>query len=80
VWLAQALMFRGGGMTPWLGTAVVVQSFLGSLFLAYLTDFTTGWITVWAVGVLGGMVLAGRDAARRQGEPPAGAGSPAPPR
>ena len=39
--------------------AVVVQAVISSLFNTSLFDFTAGWIYVWGVGVLGGMVLRG---------------------
>jgi O-antigen ligase len=55
MWIAQIVSFRGSGLAAWLGMAVVAQSIVGSLFLAYLTTFSTGWIYAFGVGVLGGM-------------------------
>jgi O-antigen ligase len=55
LWIAQLVLFRGGGFAAWLGQAIVVQSIVGSLFLSYLLDFSHGWIYVLGVGVLGGM-------------------------
>jgi O-antigen ligase len=67
MWIAHVLLFWRGGLAAWLGMAVVVNSIVGSLFLSYLTDFSTGWIYVLAVGVLGGMV---EKEARRSVEAP----------
>jgi O-antigen ligase len=58
LWLAQILMFRGGGLPGWLGMGVVAHGIVGSIFLSYLFDFTTGWMYAFGVGVLGGMALA----------------------
>jgi O-antigen ligase len=60
LWFAQISLFRGGGLAAWLGTGLVVQGIVGSLFLSYLFDFTTGWIYAFAVGVLGGVTLGAR--------------------
>jgi len=56
MWIAHWLVFRGGGLVPWLGQAVVLQAVVGSLFLSFLLEFSHGWIYVFGVGVLGGMV------------------------
>jgi O-antigen ligase len=55
MWMAHVLMFSGGGVANWLGQALVIQTVIGSLFLSYLFDFSTGWIYAFGVGVLGGM-------------------------
>ena len=60
MWIAHILLFRGNGLAAWLGMAPVAQGIVGSLFLSYLFDFTTGWIYMFGVGVLGGMALAQR--------------------
>lgn len=67
MWMAQARMFRGGGLVAWMGQALVLQTIVGSLFLSYLLDFSTGWIYVLGVGVLGGM--AARDGAAAHAPP-----------
>ena len=36
---------------------MVVQNIVSSLFNSSLFDFTHGWVYVWGVGVLGGMML-----------------------
>ncbi|MFL5047228.1 MAG: O-antigen ligase family protein [Xanthobacteraceae bacterium] len=55
MWIAHLLMFRGTGLAAWLGQGVVTQTIVGALFLSYLLDFSSGWLYVFGVGVLGGM-------------------------
>jgi len=38
-----------------------VQNVVSSLFNSHLFDFTSGWLYVFGVGVIGGMVLRQRD-------------------
>jgi len=57
VWLSHLLLFRGGGLVAWLGTGIVVQNIVMGLFNSYLFEFTLGWLYVFGVGVLGGMML-----------------------
>jgi O-antigen ligase len=74
MWIAHLLLFRGGGLTAWFGTIVVVENIVSSPFNSHLFDFTAGWLYVFGVGVIGGMVLrqrasaptSGRDAAMRR--------------
>jgi hypothetical protein len=68
LWFAQILLFHRSGLPGWLGMGVVAQAFVGSLFLSFLFDFTTGWIYVFGVGVLGGMALARKHPAPPRGE------------
>jgi O-antigen ligase len=63
LWIAQVLKFWRGGLTAWLGMGLVVQAIIGSLVLSFVTDFSTGWIYVLGVGVLGGMIERERDMA-----------------
>ena len=67
MWFAHLLLFRGDGLVPWLGTALVVQNIVGGLFNTSLLEFTFGWIYIFGVGVLGGMML-GRPVQRRGSE------------
>ena len=60
MWLAHLMLFRGDGLVPWLGTALVVQNIVGGLFNASLLEFTFGWIYIFGVGVFGGMMLRAR--------------------
>lgn len=65
MWIAHGLLFCASGLAAWLGLAVVMQNIVGSLFLSYLFDFTTGWTYVFGVGVLGGMILSQKARAER---------------
>lgn len=56
MWASHLLLFRGHGIVPWLGTILVLQNMLSSLFNSHLFDFTQGWIYVFGVGVLGGLM------------------------
>jgi len=38
-----------------------VQNIVSSLFNSHLFDFTSGWLYVFGVGVVGGMVLRQKD-------------------
>ena len=61
MWFAHILLFRGDGLVAWVGTALVVQNIVAGLFNASLVEFTHGWMYIFGVGVLGGMMLrAGR--------------------
>jgi O-antigen ligase len=61
MWLAHFRLFFSSSLTAWAGTVVVVQNVVSSLFNSHLFDFTEGWIYVFGVGVIGGMVLRERD-------------------
>jgi len=63
MWLAHFALFLGNRLTDWLGMVVVVQNVISSLFNSSLFDFSEGWLYVFGVGVVGGMVLRVRDAA-----------------
>ena len=57
MWLAHMLLFRGGGLTAWIGMALVVQNIIAGLFNSSLVEFTHGWMYIFGVGVLGGAML-----------------------
>ena len=57
MWIAHFLLFRGEGAAAWLGTVVVVENIVSSTAHSHLFDFNSGWLYVFGVGVLGGMVL-----------------------
>ena len=57
MWVAHLALFRGGGLIAWTGLVVVVQNVVSSLFNSHLFDFNQGWLYVFGVGVLGGIVL-----------------------
>jgi O-antigen ligase len=57
MWVSHLLLFRGEGLVAWIGSLVVVQNMLTSLFNSHLVDFHAGWMYVLGVGVAGGMML-----------------------
>jgi O-antigen ligase len=57
MWLSHLLLFRGDGLTAWIGLMVVAQNFFSSLFNSHIFDFSEGWMYVLGVGVAGGMML-----------------------
>jgi O-antigen ligase len=57
MWLSHLLLFRGDGLTAWIGLMVVVQNFFTSLFNSHIFDFNEGWMYVLGVGIAGGMLL-----------------------
>jgi O-antigen ligase len=63
MWIAHFMLFRGGGLIAWIGMVVVVENAVSSLFNSHLFDFTSGWLYVFGVGVVGGIVLRERDCA-----------------
>ena len=56
MWTAHFWLFRGSELAAWIGSVLVIQSMIGGLFTASLNDFTEGWLYVFSVGVLGGIV------------------------
>lgn len=62
MWLSHLLLFRGAGLVAWIGFGLVVHSIVSCLFNSFLFEFTLGWLYVFGVGVLGGMVLRARNA------------------
>jgi O-antigen ligase len=56
MWSAHLLLFRASDLLSWFGLIVVLQNIISSCFNSNLFDFTQGWLYVFAVGVLGGMV------------------------
>jgi O-antigen ligase len=63
MWIAHFMLFRGAGLTAWIGTVVVTNNVVSSLFNSHLFDFTQAWLYIFGVGVAGGMVLRDRDRA-----------------
>ena len=57
MWTAHYLLFRTAGWVAWAGTVVVVENIVSSLAHSHLFDFMHGWLYVFSVGVVGGMVL-----------------------
>jgi O-antigen ligase len=56
MWLAHFLLFRATGLTAWMGTVVVIQNVVSSLSSSHLFDFVHGWLYVFGIGILGGMM------------------------
>jgi O-antigen ligase len=64
MWFSHAALFRGGEPAEWIGSVIVVQNVVGSLFNSHLFDFVEGWTYVWGVGVVGRLVLRARSFAQ----------------
>jgi O-antigen ligase len=62
MWMAHFLLFTGNGLMSLIGALVVAQNVASSVFDLYLFAFVPGWLYVFGVGVVGGMVLRQRDA------------------
>jgi hypothetical protein len=60
MWIAHLLLFRGNSIAAWFGLLVVVEDIVFSSVHSHLFDFTSGWLYVFGVGVLGGKVLRDR--------------------
>jgi O-antigen ligase len=67
MWIAHLLLFRGPGLTAWIGAGLVLQNVVASLFDSQIFYFTPGWLYVFGVGVLGGMTLREGDTTVRAG-------------
>jgi O-antigen ligase len=65
MWIAHFMLFRGSGLTAWIGIVIVTQNVVSSLVNSHLFDFTQSWLYVFGVGVAGGMAL--RERERRAG-------------
>ena len=58
MWISHArLMFSLPGMEGWVGSLLVIQNIISSLFNSHLFDFTQGWTYVFGVGIIGGVAL-----------------------
>ena len=56
MWASHLFLFRAASFTAWVGTVVVVENILSSFAHSHLSDFMHGWLYVFGVGVVGGMV------------------------
>jgi hypothetical protein len=56
MWIAHYFLFHTAGWT-WVGTVVVVENVISWLAHSDLFDFAHGWLYVFSVGVVGGMML-----------------------
>ena len=58
MWISHArLMFSLPGLQGWVGSLLVIQNIISSLFNSHLFDFTQGWTYVFGVGIIGGVAL-----------------------
>jgi hypothetical protein len=57
MWHSQLFFFRHSGAVMWVGTVLVVQNVVGSLFNSLIFDFTEGWLYIIGVGVTAGVAL-----------------------
>ena len=57
MWVAHFLLFNGNGLMALIGAIVVAHNVVSSFFDLYLFAFVPGWLYVFGVGVIGGMVL-----------------------
>ena len=57
MWAAHFALFLRAGLIAWFGLVMVLQNVVTSLFNSHLFDYFHGWLYVFGVGVLGGMVL-----------------------
>jgi O-antigen ligase len=59
MWIAHfGLFLRGAGLAAWIGLVVVAQNVLGGLFNTHLFDFVQGWLYIFGVGIMGGVMFA----------------------
>jgi len=66
MWAAHLALLRSPGAIAWIGTTVVLQNIVSSLFNTHLFDFFHGWPYVFGFGVIGGMVLRQAGGYRRE--------------
>jgi O-antigen ligase len=69
MWIAHLALFTGTGVIAWFGLIVAVENILSSIVHTHLFDFNNGWLYVFAIGVLGGMVLKAREYTSINGKP-----------
>ena len=58
MWISHAMLtFSLPGQEGWIGSLLVIQTVISSLFNSNLFDFTQGWTYVFGVGVIGGVAM-----------------------
>jgi O-antigen ligase len=57
MWIAHLALFRGPDLAAWIGFVIVAQNMISCQFNSHLFDFASGWLYIFGVGVIGGMVL-----------------------
>lgn len=57
MWISHFRLFLGSSTASWIGMVVVAENVVSSAMHSHLFDFSNGWLYVFAVGVLGSVVL-----------------------
>jgi O-antigen ligase len=57
MWIAHLALFTKQSAVAWLGLVAVVENIASSTVHSHLFDFNSGWLYVFATGVLGGIML-----------------------
>jgi len=57
MWIAHLMLFSSASVIGWIGLLIVVENVVSSVAHSHLFDFNNGWLYVFGVGVLGGLVL-----------------------
>lgn len=68
MWAAHYLLFASSGFAAWIGAVIVIENFVTSLTSSHLFDFMHGWLYVFGVGVIGGMMLRRRSEAKPEAD------------
>ncbi len=68
MWIAHLALFRGRNAVAWLGLVAVAENILSSTVHSHLFDFNSGWLYVFATGVLGGTIASERASALKKRE------------
>jgi O-antigen ligase len=57
MWSSHFLFFRMAGLVASIGSVLVIQNIISSIFNSHIVDFTPGWMYVLGVGVASGCCL-----------------------
>jgi O-antigen ligase len=57
MWIAHLALFARQSTIAWFGLVAVAENILSSTVHSHLFDFNSGWLYVFATGVLGGTIL-----------------------
>jgi hypothetical protein len=67
MWISHAMLMSSlSGQEGWIGSLLVIQTVISSLFNSSLFDFTQGWIYVFGVGVISGVAMQRRQKHQRR--------------
>ena len=56
MWIAHFMLFLGSSSAAWIGIVVVIENVVSSAVNSNLFDFSQGWLYVFGIGIVGGMV------------------------